>query len=294
MEGGERRLNVAVTRARQHMTVVSSFRSSEIDPARSSARGVLLLKDYLRYAETHGSDLGDSRLAPPPLNPFEIQVRDALVAAGLKVKPQHGASGYRIDFAVEHPDRPGAYVLAIECDGASYHSSPTARDRDRLRQQHLERLDWRFHRIWSGDWFGNRERALKAALATYRDALATYDQKLVDKARAKVAQSAPTPTAKAAPVVPPNPSSPPRLTVVAAPRRGPRPNITKGLPIDAYALSQLVTMVDWIESDTLLRTEDEVLGILMQELGFQRRGAKIVAALSAAIKSSRARRRKTG
>ena len=80
----------------------------------------------------------------PELNPFEVQVRDAVVKEGMEVTPQHGVSGYRIDFAVKHPEQPGRYVLAIECDGATYHSSPTARERDRLRQQLLEKLGWAF------------------------------------------------------------------------------------------------------------------------------------------------------
>ncbi|MHB8431466.1 MAG: DUF559 domain-containing protein, partial [Acidimicrobiales bacterium] len=81
-----------------------------------------------------------------------------LTAAGLSLECQVGCSGYRIDFAAKHPTEPGRYVLAIEADGVMYHSSATARDRDRLRQEHLERLGWRFHRIWSSDWFHHRER----------------------------------------------------------------------------------------------------------------------------------------
>ena len=168
LEGGERRLNVAVTRAKRRMTVVSSFGSADMDPKRASSRGAQLLRDYLIYAESRGADLGDGAAEHPPLNPFEIEVRDHLERAGVPLVAQLGASGYRIDFAAQHPQRPGQFVLAIECDGASYHSSATARDRDRLRQDQLERLGWRFHRIWSGDWFGDRERAVARAVAAYR------------------------------------------------------------------------------------------------------------------------------
>jgi very-short-patch-repair endonuclease len=148
-EGGKRRLNVAVTRAKNRITLVSSFSSRDMDPDRSAAEGVQLLRQYLQYAETGGANLGDQVLDKPALNPFEVDVRDTLARHGLKLTPQYGTSGYWIDFAVQHPAQPGRFVLAIECDGATYHSSQSARDRDRLRQEQLERQGWRFHRIWS-------------------------------------------------------------------------------------------------------------------------------------------------
>ncbi|HYT26121.1 MAG TPA: AAA domain-containing protein, partial [Actinomycetota bacterium] len=141
-QDGERRLNVAVTRARRRVTLVSSFSSADMDPARSASKGVELLRLFLRYAERRGADLDAEAAAAPAPDPFEIDVRDRLEAAGIPLAAKHGCSGYRIDFAARHPTRPGRFVLAIECDGASYHASPTARDRDRLRQDHLERLGW--------------------------------------------------------------------------------------------------------------------------------------------------------
>lgn len=150
-EGGERRLNVTVTRAKNSMTVVSSFTHEDMDPGRSSARGVELLRLYLQYTASHGETIGERAHEIPELNAFEVDVRDALVREGIRVIAQYGASGFRIDFAAQHPTSPGMMVLAIECDGATYHSSETARDRDRLRQQILEGLGWTFHRIWSQD-----------------------------------------------------------------------------------------------------------------------------------------------
>ena len=76
------------------------------------------------------------------------------------IRTQVGCSGYRIDLAIAHNSEPGKFVLGIECDGASYHSSSTARDRDRLRQQILERLGWKFHRIWSTEWFRNKSKQI--------------------------------------------------------------------------------------------------------------------------------------
>ena len=84
-------------------------------------------------------------------------------------------SGYRLDFAVQHPKEKGKYILAIEADGATYHSSDTARDRDRIRQSHLERLGWKFHRIWSREWFKNKEQEIEIALIAIKQALDEYD-----------------------------------------------------------------------------------------------------------------------
>ena len=259
-EGGERRLNVAITRARRRMTVVSSFASADMDPNRLNAEGARMLKRYLEYAESSGASLGNMVMEKPPLNPFEIDVRDQLTAAGIPVVAQYGCSGYWIDYAAEHPTKPGEMVLAIECDGATYHSAQTARDRDRLRQQHLERLGWRFHRIWSFDWFRSRETEVARAKAAYDSAVAAADAgpAAVATASAPIAAS----------------------TTV---RRGPRPRVRSGLPIGDYSMPELVTMVKWIESDTLLRTEEETLTELMRELGFKRRGPRIVEVLTAAI-----------
>ena len=126
-DGGHRRLNVAVTRAKRRMTLVSSFSHRDMDPDRSKAEGVRLLREFLEYAASRGSNLGSAAREKPALNPFEVDVRDQLTRARIPLTPQHGCSGFLIDFAAGHPTRPGQFVLAIECDGASYHSSPTAR-----------------------------------------------------------------------------------------------------------------------------------------------------------------------
>jgi hypothetical protein len=107
IEGGERRLNVAVTRAKSRLTLVSSFSSRDMDPERSKAKGVDLLRQYLQYVESGGANLGDMVHDRPALNPFEIDVRDTLTRRGLSLTPQYGSSGYWIDFAAKHPSRPG-------------------------------------------------------------------------------------------------------------------------------------------------------------------------------------------
>ncbi|MCU0552394.1 MAG: DUF4011 domain-containing protein [Leptolyngbya sp. Prado105] len=160
--GGERRLNVAITRAKNKITLVSSIVASDIPANRAQSEGVRLLREYLDYAARGGELLqGESYTNQLQFgSPFEKDVYDTLKQySALKsytIRTQVGCSGYRIDFAIAHSDRPNEFLLGIECDGVSYHSSPTARDRDRLRQQVLERLGWRIHRIWSTEWFRNK------------------------------------------------------------------------------------------------------------------------------------------
>ncbi|MBM4076769.1 MAG: DUF559 domain-containing protein, partial [Planctomycetes bacterium] len=169
-EDGYRRLNVATTRAKVRMTVVSTFKGEEMAESRCQG-GTLFLRDYLVYARSGGLILGRTENSVQPLNPFEKSIQRALEAEGLELVPQHGVGRFRIDFAVRHPSDPGKFVLAVECDGASYHSFPTARDRDRLRQQILESRGWRFHRIWSTDWFRDPENEVQRVLESYHAAI---------------------------------------------------------------------------------------------------------------------------
>jgi len=176
-EGGRRRLNVAVTRARQKLTVVSRFSYLDIDLSRvRPGSGVELLRNYLQYAASNGKRLGDADLTSEPLNAFEAEVFDCLSSAGLKLIPQTGASQFRIDMVAQHPTKPGRYVLAIEFDGATYHSSDTARDRDRLRQQQLVNLGWRFHRIWSTEWFQRKEDEIRRTMKAFEQAVLFADK----------------------------------------------------------------------------------------------------------------------
>jgi very-short-patch-repair endonuclease len=263
-KGGERRLNVAITRARNRLTLVSSFSHLDMDPGRSRARGVELLRLYLEYATTKGARLGDQGHSGVPLNHFEQDVYDTLTGSGVPLEGQWGASRYRIDLVAKHPRLPGRFVLAIECDGASYHSAYTARDRDRLRQQHLERLGWRFHRIWSTDWYLRKSDEVWRAVRAWEQAVAWVDAHPpgVETAPATVAvTAAPAPAAR--------PSG-----------RGPRPGVPTGLPIDKYDAHQLIAVVQWIRSDGHLRTDDELVAATMEELGFHRRGSRIVSTLA--------------
>jgi very-short-patch-repair endonuclease len=284
-EGGERRLNVAVTRAKNRMTLVSSFSSQDMDPERSAAEGVKLLRQYLQYVESGGANLGDHIPGKPALNPFEVDVRDTLVRRGLKLTAQYGTSGYWIDFAAQHPLQPGRYVLAIECDGATYHSSASARDRDRLRQEQLERQGWRFHRIWSADWFHNKEACAEKAVAAYHDAVRDADEDHPASFARVANDSEPATHGSTAYQAPRPPVAP---VAASAQRKGPCPSIARGQPIESYTDAELFRLAQWIRSDDVLRTEDELLQEMMRELGFQRRGKNVVTRLTAAIIQSAA------
>lgn len=156
-DGGEKRLNVAITRARSELHVFASLTHDQIDLSRTRATGVRDLKTFLHYAESGPVALParDEGSLGPAENPFEEAIAAAFRAKGWEVRTQIGVSGFRIDLGIVNPDRAGAYLAGIECDGATYHSSATARDRDKVRQAVLENLGWNILRIWSTDWFRN-------------------------------------------------------------------------------------------------------------------------------------------
>lgn len=171
LQGGERRLNVAMTRARRQLIVVSSMKAKDLDQGGELTNiGARVLRDFLEYAE-HGPEVLGLQGASAGTqstdafdSPFEQAVYEALIARGISLDTQVGCSGYRIDLAVRDPERPGKHILGIECDGAMYHSSQTARDRDRLRQRQLERMGWTIHRIWSSDWWRNPDGEVRRVL----------------------------------------------------------------------------------------------------------------------------------
>jgi very-short-patch-repair endonuclease len=161
-EGG-RRLNVLFTRSRTRMEIFSSMLSSDIVIAETSSDGVRALRGMLRYAET-GVIEGAVSSGRDPDSDFEVAVARKLEEHGYEVECQIGVAGFFIDLGVKHPQRDGEYILGIECDGAAYHSSKSARDRDRIRQDVLEGMGWNIERIWSSDWFSDSSRAIKPVL----------------------------------------------------------------------------------------------------------------------------------
>ncbi len=175
-DGGERRLNVLISRAKLRCEVFSSIMGDDIDLSRARGRGVAALKMFLSFAQTGRLGLAEETGRDAD-SIFEEQVAAGLAALGYDVKNQIGTAGFFVDLAVADPERPGRFVLGIECDGAQYHSSRSARDRDRLRQNVLEAHGWVLHRIWSTDWFLRPEeetakvvRAIEDAKAHWREA----------------------------------------------------------------------------------------------------------------------------
>ena len=162
-EGGERRLNVLFTRAKRRCQVFASIRHGDIRVDVTKKPGPRVLKRFLKYAETGELDIPVLTGAEMD-SPFEEAVAKALQGHGYKVAAQVGSSGFKIDLAVYDPDDDGRFLLAVECDGARYHSSSWARERDRLRQSVLEGKGWTFHRIWSTDWFYSRDAEMHKLL----------------------------------------------------------------------------------------------------------------------------------
>lgn len=160
-ENGWRYLNVLFTRARYGMQVFSSIKYSDVLKSEDKKRGVTDLYNFLYEAQYGDSEIKQSNRQPD--SDFEICVMEMLKERGYDCVPQVGCQGFFIDIGVLNPDplQKDDFILGIECDGASYHSSKSARDRDVLRQNILESLGWKIHRIWSKDWFQSPENEIQ-------------------------------------------------------------------------------------------------------------------------------------
>jgi very-short-patch-repair endonuclease len=233
-EGGERRLNVAITRARTEVVVFSSIRADQIDLSRTRARGVRDLKHFLEYAEHGPSALVGSNTYDADADfdsPFEEAVYKELVHNGWEVHKQVGCANYRIDLAVVDPEAPGKYIMGIECDGANYHRAKTARDRDKLREGVLTGLGWRIVRVWSTDWWTDPKTEVEKLTTA-------LDNAVSDDATTPVAPSVP---AEPNPPVPVEPGEPIRPEPIDPPQQ----------PTDS-----LPTYVPYIVTKTLGPQED--------------------------------------
>jgi very-short-patch-repair endonuclease len=258
--GGRRRLNVAITRAKRRMTVVTSFHPHDLAPS-DEENGTELFRRYLDFACRHCDVEQVGRRENTELNGLEEDIYRTLTDHGVEVYPQWGFSGYRIDFALAHRDCPGRMVLAVEADGDSYHRAHSTRDRDRLRQNHLEQLGWRFHRIWASAWFADRGQETARVLEAWETAMAEGDRE------------------------------PPQITPPTSPvaenatrvERTARPHIPAGRKINEYTQRDLISICLWLMSDQLQIDREERIGQVLKELGFQRRGPRIVERLRAAV-----------
>jgi very-short-patch-repair endonuclease len=178
---GKRRLNVLFTRAKEKIVTFSSMTTADIEADEHGNPGAYMLKRWLEYSATGVLDGGEQTLREPDSD-FEIFVIDQIRAMGCTPVPQVGVAGYFIDIGIRHPGWPHGYLLGVECDGATYHSAKSARDRDRLRQQVLEDLGWKLHRIWSTDWFNDPRKeadrlrtVIAATLAEFKLRVSEFD-----------------------------------------------------------------------------------------------------------------------
>ena len=292
-EGGHRRLNVLITRARERCVVFSNFRAAELHIDESAPFGVRALKTFLDYAENRNLQTamptgGDTD------SPFEDAVYEFLTNHGYTVSKQVGCAGYRIDLAVTDPASPGRYLLGVECDGARYHSSPVARDRDRLRQQVLEGLGWTIHRIWSTDWYRHRkETGQRLLVAVERAKIATPTEPL-PKAEPPVRtlpDEPPKEESASSPPPPPPPPPPPEptsnivdyveCTDLGIPIRGTLPEQDPGLL--ALAVEQVVAVESPVHVDTVVFRIRSLWGV-------KRAGARIKDAIEAGILKAQRKR----
>jgi very-short-patch-repair endonuclease len=258
---GRRRLNVAISRAKRRMTLVSNFTASDLSDVKvKEGTGIDLYKKFLDYVSNDGASYqnGSSIIA---LNGFELDIKKRLEAEGLKLVSQFGVCNYRIDFAIRDPRDPDKFILAVEADGASYHSGHIARERDRLRQMLLEDRGWTFHRIWSTDWFNNPDREVARVLDAYESALKGDKAKVSDlDLNAPLISSAPE-------------------------RKLPHPGYGNGNPITDYSASQIDGVVRYILSDGLLRSNDEIIEEASKQIfQFVKTGARIQKLLTESIK----------
>jgi very-short-patch-repair endonuclease len=194
-DGGERRLNVLISRAKQRCEVFTSITADDIDLERASGRGVAALKTFLHYAQTGQLDMTRSQSSREP-SAFELVVRRSIESLGFQVDSQVGLAGLFLDLAVVHPQDRSRYVLGVECDGPEYRASRSARDRDRLSQAVLEGQGWVLHRIWSEDWFQRPAEQLQKVKQAIDKALTAAPKLAAPAAPAPAVPAKPAPAAE--------------------------------------------------------------------------------------------------
>jgi very-short-patch-repair endonuclease len=293
IEGGWRRLNVLVTRAKWECILITSLRSQDLAGVNPNNRGAVSLRNFLEFAERNGELPAEAAVRTnAETNEFEEAVRGALVDRGLKVDMQVGASKYRIDLAVHDPRDERRYLLGIECDGVTYHSARTARDRDLLRQLVLQRMGWRIHRIWSTEWFHDRERAIAGILKSV-----------------ELAQQAPVTQPVYAPPGDPAPSQSTRSPGAETPRapeiqRRYKPGVPYTLFQSRYRLNR-EHLLDASYSSTLSETicqlvqaegpihQDQLVDRLKELHGIARAGSNVQSNIDRALRAAQQNRRIT-
>jgi very-short-patch-repair endonuclease len=274
-DGGERRLNVLISRARRRCVVFTSIEAGDIR-VDAAPLGTRMLREFLHFAETGKIAAGDVTGGEPD-SPFEEAVARVIRSNGYAVVPQVGVSGFRIDLGVIDPSQPGRFVLGVECDGATYHSARSARDRDRLRHEVLVNLGWRLHRIWSTDWFRNPQREIARLLAAIEDARAPAP-----------------PPARSTPAVPPITEEAPervgaesQVKVCELPAyeecRPPVPTHRDLLTLKPFEMVALTAFV--VKAEGPIHSE-EVARRIREAFGLQRTGNRILSKINEALRTA--------
>lgn len=281
-EGGERRLNVLISRAKRRCEVFASITDEDIDLERAKGKGVIAFKLFLQYARTGRISLAP-RIEREMDSVFEEQVADALQKAGYQVHPQVGIAGFFIDLAIADPEVPGRYLLGIECDGRAYHSSRSARERDRLRQAVLEDHGWIIHRIWSTDWFQRPEEQLQRTLHRIESAKKELSERTEQLRQQTRAVPIDIVAIDRGPVVEfglinPGTSADAEVAYVEA-----TPAADRGFSLHETPLGILCEMVEQIVKVESPVHVSEIITRLRTAWGLQRAGARIEAVVNRAI-----------
>lgn len=283
--GGERRLNVAVTRAREKVILVSSIKAADMDLSQTPAPGVLQLYRYLDYAERGEVALGLTRPeGGEPESDLESDVAGEIRRLGYDVVHQVGCSGYRIDLGVVDPAEPGRFLLGVECDGATYHSAYTARDRDRLRQQVLEDVGWRIHRIWSPDWAVRRQtevERLKRAIEKARQSASSRPSLSSCNSSINPVNNPPTETQRI-PIMSPERGNIPGTIPYKVVELRPRGRVGRDFHLPQWRQEQCRLLVQLVREEGPVHI-DYVAKRMVSTWGLERTGSRIVAAIMEAV-----------
>lgn len=280
--GGERRLNVAVTRAKKRMIVVSSILASDFEQNRNYSSGSDFLRRFLLFAE---QKVPYEKTSPIPsdsvlnLNSIEKRIAQSLDAMQIPYEKKYGLGKFRVDFALKHNTR-DAFVLAVELDGPQYQQMRSIRDRERLRRQILEKMGWHYYRVWTLSWLQNPQKESLRLRDAYFHAIEEFEKELLETETVSIFEEKILPSAKE------GTQTSMREPTKKRERKLPYPSIKKGLPIREYFKEELRDLALWILSDDILRTDEDLLKEMMQELGFKRKGSLITRVLEDIIRET--------
>jgi very-short-patch-repair endonuclease len=279
-DGGERRLNVLISHARQRCVVFSSIQAGDIR-VDAVPRGTRMLREFLHFAET-GTIAAGELTGQEADSPFEEAIARVIRTNGYKVVPQVGVSGFRIDLGVIDPLQPGRFILGVECDGATYHRARSARDRDRLRHQILVNLGWRLHRIWSTDWFRDPQREIDRLLVAIQEACKSVPPTPTTRATAPpvIGFSEPTPC--------PENSTP--LTVhQLPPYEEYRPSVPANLELLQLSQLQMAALVAFVVKAEAPIHAEEVARRIREAFRLERTGSRVLAKTSDGLRAAQQR-----